>query len=89
MVIEDIGHETRPAGLMCRLASLGLPTDGLIEIVFAEALIDLGCVPVACTAGRCDLGRLGRVSCDRFSALRIHASLEIQPNHPWFGARGS
>jgi hypothetical protein len=52
MVIEDIGHESGPAGLMQRSASLRLPTDGLIEIVFVEIQIDLGFIPVASAAGR-------------------------------------
>ncbi len=59
MVIEDIGHEPGPVGLMHRPASLRLPTDGLIEIVFVDVLIDLGFVSVGWAAGRCDLRRLG------------------------------
>jgi hypothetical protein len=38
------------AGLIHRPASLRLPTDELIEIVFVEIRINLGLVPVACAA---------------------------------------
>jgi hypothetical protein len=42
------GYWTRkgPAGLVHRTASLRLPTDGLIKIVFVHVLIDLGIVSV-------------------------------------------
>jgi hypothetical protein len=64
-------------------------SDGSIEIVFVSVLIDISFVPLGWSADGGDLRRFGGVSCDHFSALPIQASLEIQPNHPWFVARGS
>jgi hypothetical protein len=51
MVIEDIGYEPGPAGLMHRPTSLRLPTDGLIKIVFVDVLIDLGFAPCGWAMG--------------------------------------
>jgi hypothetical protein len=51
MVIKEIGHEPGPAGLMHRPAPLRLPTDGLIEIVFVDILIDISFVPLGGIAG--------------------------------------
>jgi hypothetical protein len=87
------GYRTRKRpcrpGTSNRTASVRLPSDCLVELVFVSVLIDISFVPLGWAEGRCDLRRLGGVSRDHFSALRIHASLEIQPNRPWFGARGS